>query len=343
MSSPQPVVYVYYGWDEPTLKNQLDAFCTGLGDPSTADLNTSRLDGSTIQTGDIDAAAGTLPFLSEFRLVLIDNLTDSANGRGIIEKLPETIAALPEWARVVFVETGLEGTLQRGKPGESSRMASRRPALKKLVDLVESEPRGLVRAFEFPSDTRKWIIDRAGTYQAQIEPQAASVLAARINEDLRLADVELAKLATYTNGERPISAADVELLTPYTPEAGIFDMVDALGQRNGQLALRLLKQLLSDNNPPLMVFGMIIRQYRLLLQMREMLDGGQSAASAGKAVGIRYDGIAKKLARQAQGYSLETYEQIYHYLLKTDLEIKTGVTEPELALEALVARLAGSD
>jgi DNA polymerase III delta subunit len=92
-----------------------------------------------------------------------------------------------------------------------------------------------------------------------------------------------------------------------------------------------------------MVFGMIVRQYRLLLQMREMLDGGQNVVSAGKAVGIRYDGIAKKLARQAQSYSLETYEQIYQYLLKIDLEMKTGVTEPELALESLVARLAGSD
>ena len=35
------------------------------------------------------------------------------------------------------------------------------------------------------------------------------------------------------------------------------------------------------------IFGMIVRQYRMLVQMREQLDLGMSAASAGQALGMR--------------------------------------------------------
>ena len=50
---------------------------------------------------------------------------------------------------------------------------------------------------------------------------------------------------------------------------------------------------------------------------------------------------AKKITAQARTISLETLEQIYFYLRKLDLEIKTGQIQDELALELLVANLVG--
>jgi DNA polymerase-3 subunit delta len=339
MASPDAVAYVFYGEDEPTLKERLAAFCAGLfADPSTADLNTTRLEGQTIQPGDIESAAGTLPFLAGARLVLVENLTESGSGRDLIEKLPELFPSLPDSARLIFVETGLQGHPQ-DSPAEQKRKAARRSALKKLINAVENDPRGKVMAFTAPRDVRRWIADRAAQHGAQIEPGAARVLAERIGDNLTLVNVELAKLATYTNGQRPITADDVERLTPYSPEASIFKMVDALAQRDGRVALNLFQRLIDEGDEPLRILGMIARQYRLLIQMREYLDGGRPAGSAAAALGVR-DFVASKLAGQARQYSLDQLERIYRHLLQVDLSIKTGKMEPKLALEAFIGRLA---
>lgn len=337
--SPAAIAYVFHGEDTPALKEHLNAFVGELlGDPTTADLNTTRLEGETIQPGEIESAAGALPFLADVRLVLVNNLTLSGTGRDLVKSLPDLLPTLPDTARVIFVETGLKGQSQ-DSPAEQKRKAARRSALKKLVNAVENDPRGKVLAFDPPKDARRWITERAARYETRIEAGAVEMLAERIGDDLTLVDNELVKLLTYTNNERPISAKDVDLLTPYSPEANIFQMVDALGQRDGKTALAMLHRLLDEKEEPLRIFGMIARQFRLLIQMREHLDSGHSAGSAPQTLGIR-DFIARKLASQARHYRLDQLERIYDYLLETDLDIKQGKIEATLALETLIALLA---
>ncbi len=346
MSSPTPVTYVFHGHDEPTLKDRLATFCAESLDPASADFNITRLEGKTVQAGEIETAAMSLPFLGAVRLVLVDNLSEATNARALIEMLPEMIPRLPDWARLIFVELNLVDHPQDSQ-SEHKRKVSRRQMLKRLVNVVENDPRGKVMAFNIPRNLARWLDERASHYGASIEPVAARALAERIGHDLTLVDTELAKLATYTKGERAITVDDVDLMTPFTPEANIFHMVDALGQGNGSVALGLLHQLLDSGDEPLRIFGMIVRQYRLLIQMREHLDSGGTVNSASEALGIQ-DFIARKLAGQARHTSLEQLERIYTYLLEVDLDIKTGKYEKfgrlepaAFALDELVARLSG--
>jgi DNA polymerase III delta subunit len=59
MNSPTPVVYVFYGQDEPTLKDTLVELCARATDAATADLNTTRFDGREVEVGTIQSAAST--------------------------------------------------------------------------------------------------------------------------------------------------------------------------------------------------------------------------------------------------------------------------------------------
>lgn len=332
MPSPTAVAHVLYGEDAPTLKDRLEAFLAEHTDPADVGLNLTRLDAAAT-AADIEAAAGALPFMADLRVVLVENLTASAGGRTVIDALPEMLPRLPDWARVVFAETHLKS--------DSRQAAARSKALKKLINAVEGDPRGRVQAFALPQERERprWIMERARSRGGEIEPQAAALLAHRIGEDLTLADMELAKLSTYAAG-RAISAEDVERLTPYSPEASIFEMVDALGQRQGEKALTLVRQLLDDGDDPLRIYGMIIRQYRLLLMVREQLDRGQTPATMEKTIGVK-GWLARKLAGQAGYYSLDLLERIYRKLLEIDLDMKTGQMDPVLALETLITTLAG--
>ncbi|MEJ2149363.1 MAG: DNA polymerase III subunit delta [Chloroflexota bacterium] len=340
MTSPTPVVYVFHGQDEPQLRERLATFCAAVNEGDTADLNTARLAGDTVQLGEIEMAVGTLPFLADHRLTLVENLTESGNARALLDGLPDLFAGMPDWSRLVFVETGLYDPGGDASQTERKRVSSRRQTLKKLVNLVENDPRGKVEAFEPPQDMARWLAERAARHGSEIEREAAALLAERIGSNLMLADAELVKLATYAGGERPIQAGDVELLTPYSPEANVFHMVDALSQRDGSRALSLLRRLLDDGDEPLRIFGMIVRQYRLLIQMREYLDEGGPLNAASQALDM-HKYVAQKMAGQARRYSLPTLEKIYRHLLDVDEAVKTGQQEPELALETLVTELAG--
>ncbi len=87
-----------------------------------------------------------------------------------------------------------------------------------------------------------------------------------------------------------------------------------------------------------MVLGMIVGHYRLLLQVRELLDAGRKEADVAQTLRL-HPYRAQKICERAQSWELHTLEQIYHRLLDYDVDIKTGRTDPAAALEALVVSL----
>jgi len=325
MTKSTPTFYVFHGPDEFSCRAQLQTMRAQMGDPSTAELNTSILDGKTVAATDVLAAASAVPFLSTKRLVIVEGMLSwltrkgaGKSGKEQLEVLVAGLPALPEFARVVFVEPE---TLPDSHP---------------ILKLAKTDPAGYHKLFDPPRDPVRWIMNQARQeYGAEIEPQAAAALASVVGEDLRAADSELAKLSAYVNHARPIGEADVALLTSYVAEADVFEMVDALGRRDGATAAQLLHRLLEDDDP-LRLFGMIIRQFRLLILAREHLDAGGSANQIAQAIGV-HDYVGKKLAQQVRAFSLEQLEQIYHYLLDTDLGIKTGKVDGILALDLLIA------
>lgn len=331
MADRIPTFYLLHGPDEFSRRAYLDSMRRKMGDPTTAELNTVVLDGKSASAAEVLASARAIPFLSDKRLVIVDGMLTWLARRGAgktgkvqLDLLCEQLPTLPDWARVVFIEPE---TLPEKHP---------------ILELVRTTRGGFQKLFEAPRDATAWIENQARTvYGATIETSAARALAAVIEHDLRAADSELAKLAAYVNGERPITEADVSLLTAYAAEPDVFVMVDALGRRDSAAALRLLHRLLAGDDP-LRLFGMIVRQFRLLILAREYLNTGGSAQprDMSKAIGV-HPYVAEKLAGQVRQFTLDQLESIYHSLLEADVGIKTGKVDGVLALDMLVAGLAG--
>ncbi len=335
--------YVFHGEDEFSQREQLAAFKARLGDPSLVALNTSVFDGRTVTLGELRHACDSIPFLADVRLVIVEGwLTHLASRRGggegkkdaedepapssrkVIEELITYLPQMPDTTRLVFVEP--------------KRIRENHPVLV----LAKSDPqRGIVKAFDPPRGDAliDWIIARARMHGGAISFPAAQLLAESVGEDLRLLDGEIRKLVTYVGGRRPVGEADVKLLTPYAGEANIFQMVDALAQRRGQEAVRLMHRLLDGGKHPLELLSMIARQFRLLIQTKELLEQGRRPPDIARELGVQ-PFVADKLMRQARNFSLAQLEAVYRRLLEIDIAIKTGEMEGVLALDLLVAGLA---
>jgi DNA polymerase-3 subunit delta len=128
---------------------------------------------------------------------------------------------------------------------------------------------------------------------------------------------------------------DVEELTVSAIQGDIFVLVDALGNQDGRRAMGMLQRVLEAQDP-LSVFGMVVRQFRLLLLAREVLDAGGSERDVARLVKI-HPYVAGKVTAQGRHFSIQTLEVVYHRLLDIDEAVKTGRMDGGLALDTLVA------
>lgn len=326
-----PRFYILHGDDSISRGEALEKMRAALGEDAA--LNISEFDGGDTPLPEVLAAVKSLPFLADKRLViargLISHITRKgagAAGNRASKRLLEELPKLPEYARLVLVE---------------DRLLANNNKVLKAARALEG---GYIGAFQAPQELTAWVIQRAqAQYEAVITPAAAGAIATVANNDLLRADSELHKVVCYVDGERDISEADVAALTPYVPEANIFEMVDALANGDGRRATQLLHQSLRDNpkDPGFSLFGMIARQFRLLVMAKDHLQAGGSSQAKlmGKALGT-HPYVAGKLAQQSRAFTIEQLERILQHLQRMDQDMKTGRIEPRLALDLLLSSLA---
>ena len=323
--------YVFHGPDELSRTEALNGLKDQMGDPSLADLNTTILDGDSLTLGELQQVCDSLPFMSDRRLVIVHNYLTRLGGGGrkggagkSLDALVDYLPTMPDSTRLIFVE---KDTLSKGHP---------------VLKLAEKDEKGHVHTFGGPGrgELTGWIRQRVESKGATIERPAADALAIAVGDDLRLLDSEIEKLIVYAGDDRPITTDDVDLLVPYAGTANVFAMVDAIGRRDGRTALHLLHKLLDENAAPLYLLSMIVRQFRILIQVKELSAQGLAASTIAKRAGL-HPFVAEKAQRQAMNFSMGQLEVIYARLLETDLAIKTGRMEDVLALDTLVAALCG--
>ncbi len=341
MAKPAPTFYVFHGADEFTRAETLADFKRRLGPPDVVDLNTTILDGKSLTLAELRHVCDAIPFMAEKRLIIVNGLLARLAPRKgqdlttaqkeYLDALADYVPRLPETTRLVFVE-------DRSLP-------ARHP----ILQLAQKEARGYVKEFVPPKDSAlpRWVEARVRKHGGEIESQAAHQLAAVVGADLRLLDQEIIKLVTYasgayTNAERPITQADVDILVPYAQTAIVFDMVDALGRRDGRTASQTLHSLLDAGEHPMGLLAMVVRQFRLLIQVKELKTQGLTSQQAAKTLKL-HPFPTGKLYNQANHFSAEQLEKVYRHLLDTDVDIKTGKIEPEVALDLLVAGLAATE
>lgn len=333
--------YILHGEDELSRSEAINRLRVKMGDPQFADLNTTQFDGRKLSLGELQHACDAVPFLTDKRLVIVENMlarfdprrakseddageTEEEANPTLAKDLIAYLERLPDTTRLVFVE--------------SKTLAKNNPVLKHALSIGD-EKKAYVKEFTAPTERAlpKWIQDRVKAKGGTIEPGAITELAAHIGTDLRLLDNEIEKLMTY-RAKETIRAEDVRTLVASVRESDVFALVDAIGRRETKSALKLLHDQLHHNAAPIYLLAMITRQFRLLLQMKDLATRGRTMEEAREQLKL-HPFVASKTWNQALNFSLPQLEAIYQKLLDTDVAIKTGRSEPVLALDILIAEL----
>jgi DNA polymerase III subunit delta len=321
-----PNIFFLHGNDEFAINRKIKEFESDFSDPTTAGMNTARLEARSMTENDLNNAVNSMPFLASKRLVILFNPSAKYNNPSTRKKFEEFIGNAPDTARLVIHE------LIEPKEVEKHwliKWAAKNSPLVKLQAFMLPKPR----------DMSGWIVNEAKNQNGQIEPAAASHLAEMVGVDTRQAGMEISKLLAFVNWARPVRGSDVDSVCIVTSQQSVFDFVDALSQGNGKVAQKLLHRLL-ENEDPFSLWGMVVRQFRLLIQAREILDGRGNKDDVARALGV-HPFVAEKTTGQADRFSIERLENIYHRLLTIDEQVKRSQITLDLALDTLIVELAG--
>lgn len=336
--------FLFLAPDEFLLGKRLSQLKQAIGDPEMASLNIAELDGARSDASDILYHVGALPFLTDRRLIIVREFLSNLESRLGTAKSPNR-AAQAEARQIlealadpglsndlVFIDDKLDKrrAIWRGLDGLAGLDRLSKDGLLAIEELATPNPRAL------PA----WIAGTARQDGIDIAGQAVQMLATYVGADLRRLTLELDKLRSYAAG-RSITPDDVQRLVSDTSEALIWDLTDAIGQRDGRKAMRALYALRRSDASPFYLLTMITRQYRIMIKVKDETSRGPGNEYdiAGRVGESPFP--VKKAMAQSRNYALPQLEGILDRLLSADFAMKTGA-DPNTEIDILVAELTQS-
>lgn len=269
---------------------------------------------------DICASLETFPFLSEKRMVILDetvflNTTGKADGEDrLIEYLKNPLDT------TVFV------------------VLSRKPdKRKKLYKALSSHT---VVEFNVLSDDelKRWVVKTLKGFNVEIEPLALGFLIEYADARPEALITELEKLSSYKK-EGTVNKDDILAVVTPGKDYNIFKMIDAILDKNVKTALMLLSGMLMNKEDPLYLLGAISKQYRQLLRVKTLLDEKTPRQEILSLIGLR-DFIYKRLESVSNKTTASKLKRAVDLCYETDEGLKTGLKFDEAALHTLIYQLA---
>lgn len=146
---------------------------------------------------------------------------------------------------------------------------------------------------------------------------------------------DIEKLSLYCGDRKNISLEDVAKVSSSMRSVSVFEVVNAIVERRLKDAFFSLKRAIDEGEPPVRIFYFIVREFRMILKAKTLMDGGESPEEAARAVGIPVFKV-KEFSQRVQKFSKEEIDSLFEKLIDVDSRLKGGVIRPRIVLEDLL-------
>ena len=305
-------VYLLYG-EERYLRRQYrqrlqKALCSD-GDT----MNTHFYEGKNVSVGEIIDLAETLPFLAERRVIFISNSGLFKSGG---EQMAEYLAVPCDTTFFVFMESEVD---KRSK----------------LYKTVQSK--GYAAEFAIPDEKTlmRWAAGVLAKDSKKITERTLLLLLSKTGTDMENIQMELEKLICYCMDREVITDADVEAVCTTRISNHIFDMINAIADKQQKRALDLYYDLLALKEPPMRILFLIARQCNMLLQAKELKSRGYDNRTISSRLGVA-PFIASKYLNQAAKFKAATLRSAVEKCVDAEEAVKTGRMNDVMSVEILI-------
>lgn len=311
-------VYLLFGEENYLKKQYKDRLTKALiSDGDT--MNYAYYEGKGIDVKEIIDLSETMPFFSERRLIVIEN---SGFFKNATTELAEYMKEIPETTYFIFVETELD---KRGKMFKAVKDKGR------IVELARQDEKTLVR----------WIYGNVKKEGKQIAESTIYYLVSKCGTDMENLQKEMEKLFCYTLNNDVINMEDIDAICTTQITNEIFDMVNAVAEKKQKRALDRYYNLLALKEPAMRILYLLSRQFRLLMEVKEMAGEGYDKKTIASKAGLHPYAVGKYI-EQSRSFSQEELRKILEESVDIEERVKTGRLGDVLAVELFIVKYSSN-
>lgn len=306
-------VYLLYG-EEAYLKRMYKEKLRNALVEKDDTMNYNYYAGKGISIPEIIDIGETLPFFAERRLIVIENsgLFKSSND------FSDYVKELPETTYLLFIEEEVD---KRNKLFKAVKDKGR------VIEMVRQDSKTLTT----------WILSKLKSENKNITRAALELFLTKTGDDMEHIEKELEKLVCYCMDKDSITPEEVEVVCTVTVTNKIFDMISAIAEKKQEKALNLYYDLLSLKEPPMRILFLIVRQFNLLLQVKEMKRLGKDNSEIAKRTSLAPFLVGKYFA-QAGHFEKEQLKIALQDCVETEEAVKSGRLNDKIGVEMLIVK-----
>lgn len=304
-------LYLLYGSEEYLKKLYRDKLKAAICSDDN-EMNYSYFEGKNADPLKISEAAQTLPFFSDYRLIVVEEsgLFKSSS------ELSEYIKELPESTVIIFVETEVD------KRNKLFKLLKEHGTVSEMNGLDEKNLKLFVASLleqngkKIPENLIVYFLDKTGSDMVNI-----------CNE--------VEKLVSFALERTVITQEDIDTVVTTQISGKIFQMIDAIGSKQSGKALTLYYELLSVREKPMSILYLLTRHFNILLQVKDLQSRGYAAASISEMAGIPPFSVSKYVT-QAKNFTIKKLKEALEACTDIEEQVKTGRMLEKIGVEMLI-------
>ncbi len=278
-------------------------------------MNYAYYEGKGIAVNEVIDLAETLPFFSERRLIIME---DTGLFKSSGAELADYLKEMPDTTFMVFVESEID---KRGKLYKAVQ------AKGCVVELGKQDGDTLFR----------WVAGMMKREGKMTSDNVIRYFLSKVGDDMENIQKELEKLFCYTLEKESISKEDVDEICTEQITNRVFDMVNAVADKEQRKALDYYYDLLALKEPPLRILFLLSRQFKLLMEVKSMDAQGIGRKEIAEKAGLN-PYVVGKYQSQAKAFKMSALRGILEDSVSTEEQIKTGNITEILGVELFIIK-----
>lgn len=310
-------VYYFCGEEDFFLSKLQDA-AENLMAPEHKDFNFDLIYARDKSPDQVLGIVRSFPMMAEQRIVIIrdflslnvSSYNQTGSGGGLDDFLPYFEQPNPSTLLILFDEKKPSGRTKLGKALKNSQ----------YVGFYEFEE---VKDYLLPDWVIEWTKEH---HRKSIAPEAAQILAQLVGNSLQLLSTEIDKVCTFVDTSEQITKADVKKIIGSYREYSVFELKDALFDKDLEQSLFITEQMLqhskADTGEIIGTVGFFYSVFANIWQISRLASQGNSKQQVQETLGINNSWYFNKLWEDASAFNLSDMPRIFEALLDADSAAK---------------------
>lgn len=298
------MIYLLYGEEKYDINIKLEKIKKDFGDLEVG-LNLFYLDKDNMD--ELKSLVEGITFFGSKKLIIIKDTKLKFN--------VELLKNLDEDITVVIIEDNVD------------KRTSDYKTISKIAECLEFK-------FLDEAKVKDYIIQILKKYGISISITDAEYMAQMCGTQKSNIINELNKLVIYLDNEKSVTKEVIDKVCSKTLNAKIFDVLSNIVNKNKEVAIRELEDLLNQKEPIVKIYIMLYKQVKQMYMIKYLKQ--KSNPNIVQELGI-HPFVFKNLSRSADNYTLKQLQNILHEFDIYDEKTKNGEMDFEIGLKKIIS------